>query len=94
MSKAAFAELSEHFANSARKQKFTRQSWNALFNVLASISAAAPIQADQSAVKAVIDLCQQLLDKIAESREIERKDYQHWIGEYERTRNEVTEKLN
>jgi hypothetical protein len=94
MSKAAFAELSEHFANSARKQKFTRQSWNALFNVLASISAAAPIQADQSAVKAVIDLCQQLLDKIAESREIERKDYQHWVGEYERTKGEVTEKLN
>jgi len=34
-----------------------------------------------------------LIGKIAESREIERRDYDHWVNEYSTTRNQLTDKV-
>jgi len=31
-------------------------------------------------------LCDDLLDKIAESRQIEKNDYDHWVKEYNNTK--------
>jgi len=56
----------------AKKTVFKRKSWNAIFKVLAKITASAPIQADMGAVQKIIELCDSLLSKIAESRDIER----------------------
>lgn len=38
-------------------------------------------------------MCDELIGKIAESREIERKDYEHWVNEYTNTRNALTDKV-
>jgi hypothetical protein len=64
------------------KYDFKRKSWNTIFKMMAQITNAAPIQADESAVDRVIALCDELIGKIAESREIERRDYQHWVNEW------------
>jgi outer membrane murein-binding lipoprotein Lpp len=84
-------QVSAHFTKHA-KAVFKRKSWNQIFSLLAQITAAAPIQADQSLVQKVIDLTDKLLAKISESREIERRDYQHWLEEYTTTFNQLSEK--
>jgi flagellar motility protein MotE (MotC chaperone) len=89
-----FAQLSDHFATHAQKYVFKQKSWNSIFKLLSQILAKAPVQADQSLVQKVIAICDDLLNKIAESREIERRSYQHWVDEYNRTRDEVNVKLN
>jgi len=38
-------------------------------------------------------LCDDLLAKIAESRAIEKADYDHWVNEYEKTKEGLNEKL-
>jgi hypothetical protein len=38
-------------------------------------------------------LCDGLIAKIAESREIERRDYEHWVNEYTNTRNALSDKV-
>jgi uncharacterized coiled-coil DUF342 family protein len=38
-------------------------------------------------------LCDGLIGKIAESREIERKDYEHWVSEYTNTRDALSAKV-
>lgn len=78
----AFAQLTSHF-HEAHKIVFKRKSFSSIFKVLATITAAAPVQADKSGVDRIIELCDKLLQKIAESREIERRDYQHWVKSYE-----------
>jgi len=75
------AEVSAHF-NNARKQHFKRKSYGAIFKVLAQMTNAAPVQVSQSVVEKIIAICDDLLDKIAESRAIEKADYDHWMGEY------------
>lgn len=85
------AQVSTHFSKHA-KSAFKRKSWNQIFNLLSQITAAAPIQADQSLVQKVVDLCDKLLTKISESREIERRDYQHWLEEYQTTFNQLNDK--
>jgi len=88
----AFAEVSSHLAKHARSN-FKRKSWNSILNILSQITAYAPIQADQSAVDRVIGLCDDLIGKIAESREIERRDYEHWVNEYQTTRDALAAKV-
>nr|AWX67865.1 trichocyst matrix protein T2-A [Philasterides dicentrarchi]QEE82883.1 trichocyst matrix protein T2-A [Philasterides dicentrarchi] len=88
----AFAQVSSHFAKHS-KTHFKRQSWSKIFNLLSQITSSAPVQADQGSVQKVIDLCDSLLDKISESREIERRDYQHWMEEYKNFRNQLLDKL-
>jgi len=39
-------------------------------------------------------LCDDLLDKIAESRAIEKADYDHWMREYNQTKTNLTTKLD
>lgn len=84
-------QVSAHFTKHS-KAVFKRKSWNQIFSLLAQITASAPIQADQSLVQKVIDLTDKLLAKISESREIERRDYQHWLEEYTTTFNQLSEK--
>jgi hypothetical protein len=91
-SSEVLAQVSQHF-NKHSKSSFKRKSWNQIFSLLSQITAAAPVQADQSLVQRVVDLCDQLLNKIAESREIERRDYQHWIEEYNTTRQQLSDKV-
>jgi len=86
--------MSEHLKSTLKKTHFKYKSWNSIFNLLAQIATAAPVQADQSAVQKIIDLCDDLLNKISESREIERKDFQHWIEEYNTARGGLVDRLN
>ena len=79
---AAFAQLSDHFTSEIKRNNFKKQGWVAVFKVLAQMTSA-EVQADSGAVEEFIELCDQLLNKIAESREIERRDYQNWMEEYE-----------
>jgi hypothetical protein len=37
-------------------------------------------------------LCDDLIGKIAESREIERRDYNHWVSEWTNTVDKLNEK--
>jgi len=62
--------------------------------MLASISASAPIQADAGAVQQIIDLIDALLEKIAESREIQRREYEAWVSEYQDARDAQVSLLN
>jgi len=66
---AAMVQVSEHFKNNAKS--FKRTSWNKIFKMLASITAAAPIQADSGAIGRILELIDNLLEKIAESRDKE-----------------------
>jgi predicted nucleic acid-binding Zn-ribbon protein len=77
---AAMVQVSEHFKNNAKS--FKRTSWNKIFKMLASITAAAPIQADSGAIGRILELIDNLLEKIAESREIQRREYEAWVEEY------------
>jgi len=81
-------------ATNAKKVHFARKGWNAVFKLLAQIMSSAPVQGDSKAIETFIELCDQLLNKIAESREVERRDYQHWVEEYNTTRDSLSEKLN
>jgi len=87
-------EMSEHFAAHSKKTTFKRKSWNAIFKVLANIAASAPVQADGGAIQTIIDLCDNLLDKIAESRDIERKEYEAYVAEYDADREAAVTSLN
>jgi len=86
--------MSEHLRSTVKKTHFKYKSWNSIFNLLAQIATAAPVQADQSAVQKIIELCDDLLNKISESREIERKDFQHWVEEYNQARGGLVDRLN
>lgn len=86
------AQVSQHF-NKNSKTQFKRKSWNHIFSLLSQITASAPVQADSGLVQRVIDLCDKLIGKISESREIERRDYQHWVEEYQTTRNTLSDKV-
>jgi len=41
-----------------------------------------------------VALCDNLLEKIADSREIERRDYEHWVSEYISTKNTLLAKVD
>jgi chromosome segregation ATPase len=82
---AVFAQLGNHFTQSA-DMKFNRKSWNHFFRILAGIANAAPVQANRDSINKIIDLCDALLERIADSREIERKEYEAWVAEYEENR--------
>lgn len=90
----AFVQVSEHFKTSAKKVHFVRKSWNSIFKLLSQITSSAPVQASASGVEKIINICDELLNKIAESREVERRAYQHWVSEYETTRAGVVSKLD
>jgi len=81
---SAMVQVAEHFKNNAKS--FKRTSWNKIFKMLASISAAAPIQADSGAIGRILELIDALLEKIAESREIMRREYEAWVAEYDAAR--------
>jgi len=87
-----FAQLGVHFAKSSNMQ-FKRKSWAHLFKIMADISNAAPVQANREALNKILDLCDKLLEKIADSREIERRDYDGWVSEYQDTRAREVSKL-
>jgi predicted nucleic acid-binding Zn-ribbon protein len=76
----ALVQVAEHFKTNSKT--FKRTSWNNIFKLLAQIASSAPIQADGSAVQRIIDLIDDLLEKIAESREIQRREYEAWVAEY------------
>lgn len=40
-----------------------------------------------------MDICDDLLNKIATSREIEKRDYDHWVNEYTKTKTTLNQKL-
>jgi len=42
----------------------------------------------------VIELCEKLIGKISESREIERRDYNHFVEEYGNVRSNLQEKIS
>jgi hypothetical protein len=86
LSPEAFAQVSDHFKTHAKKTHFSRKSWNSIFKLLSQITASAPVQADASGVEKIVAICEELLNKIAESREIERRAYQHWVAEYDQNR--------
>jgi len=77
---ASLAQVSEHFKNNSKN--FKRNSWNQIFKMLGQISSTSAIQADAGAVQKIIDLIDALLEKIAESREIQRREYEAWVAEY------------
>jgi len=89
---ASLVQVAEHFKNNSKS--FKRSSWNKIFKMLASISASAPIQADAGAVQQIIDLIDALLEKIAESREIQRREYEAWVSEYQDARDAQVSLLN
>lgn len=77
----AFAQISEHFTSEIKRNNFKRKGWVAVFKILAQMTDA-DVQADSGAVDEFIELCDQLLNKIAESREVERRDFQNWMEQY------------
>jgi len=89
-----FAQVSQHITNTLKQHQFKRNGWTKIFQLLASVTQSPGVQADQGAVQAIIDLCDEILEKISQSREIERKDYQHWVDEYQTTRDGLTERAN
>jgi phage host-nuclease inhibitor protein Gam len=54
--------------------------------LLSQITSSAPVQADAGAVTKVLTLIDALLERIAESREIERREYEAWVEEYTEAR--------
>jgi len=82
---AVFVQLGTHFAQSA-DMKFNRKSWNHFFRILANIATAAPVQTSADSINKILDLCDALLERIADSREIERKEYESWVAEYQETK--------
>jgi len=66
---------------------------NSIFRVLAQVAASQEIQAASSSIQKIIELCDQLLDKIAESRQIEKDDYDHWCAEYNQTKTNLSNML-
>jgi hypothetical protein len=70
------AQLSQHFSQSSKKIEFHKQkSWNQVFRILAEITSATPVQADQGQMAKIIELCDNLLKKINESLDLERRQY-------------------
>ena len=61
---------------------------------MSQIAASQEVQADSEGVKYIMELCDELLDKIAESREIERRDYQNFVEEYKANREGQLAKLD
>lgn len=88
-----FVQLGNHFTQSA-EMKFNRKSWNHFFKILATIANAAPVQTSAGTINKILDLCDALLERIADSREIERKEYEAWVAEYEETRERQVGLLN
>jgi DNA repair exonuclease SbcCD ATPase subunit len=77
-------QVSEHFKTNSKN--FKRNSWNHVFKLLAQISASSTVQADAGAVAKILALIDALLERIAESREIERREYEAWVAEYQEAR--------
>jgi len=73
-------QVAEHLKTNSKN--FKRKSWNHVFKLLAQIAASAPVQADTGAVTKILALIDALLERIAESREIERREYEAWVEEY------------
>jgi septal ring factor EnvC (AmiA/AmiB activator) len=61
---------------------------------LAQITSSAPIQADSGAVSKILALIDNLLERIAESREIERREYEAYVAEYDSARENQVQLLN
>jgi len=87
-----FVQLGDHFAKSA-DLKFKRTSWSRMFKVLATIASSSAVQADNGSVSKILELADDLLEKIADSREIERKEHDAWTKEYQETRAREITKL-
>lgn len=86
------AQVSQHF-NKHAKSEYNRKSWNDLFALLSQITASAPIQADSSIVQKIIDICDRLIAKISESREIERRDYKNFVDAYDTTKSQNLDRI-
>jgi hypothetical protein len=52
---------------------------NSLFKIFATVANSEDIQADSGAIDSIIELFDTVLDKLAESRAIEKADYDHYI---------------
>ena len=63
-----------------------------ILRVLAQVASSQDIQAAESSIDRIIGLCDDLLNKIAESRQIEKDDYDHWVKEYEATHSSLSQK--
>jgi hypothetical protein len=70
-------QLSEHFKIA---KNFKKQAWNKIFKMLSEISMSSAIQVDYGAVQKILTLIDALLEKIAESREIDRRSYEFEAG--------------
>jgi len=70
-----------------------KKSWNSYFKVLATITSSAP-SADQNIVEKIMSLCDRLLDEISKSREVERRSFDLWMGEYDRTLAGINKRLD
>jgi len=77
-------QVAEHFKSNSKN--FKRNSWNHVFKILAQITSSNNVQADAGAVEKVLTLIDALLERIAESREIERREYEAWVAEYQDAR--------
>lgn len=89
-----FAQVSSHIKQDLKQYKYTKKSWNSIFSMLAEVTQSPGVQADQSAVQKVISLCEDIIGKISESRELERKAYQHWVSEYQQTRDTFEQRIS
>lgn len=65
-----------------------------IFKVFATVASSQAIQADQEAIDKIVELFDNVLDKLAESRAIEKRDYDHFVTEYNKTKAGLTAKLN
>jgi predicted nucleic acid-binding Zn-ribbon protein len=77
-------QVAEHFKTNSKN--FKRNSWNHVFKLLAQIASSNHVQADAGAVERILHLIDALLERIAESREIERREYEAWVAEYTEAR--------
>jgi hypothetical protein len=91
--KGVFAQVSQHFTTEMKKSHMKKKSFGSIFKVLSQITAS-EVHANTEAVQRIIDLCDELLDKLADSLDAERRSYQHYVDYYTQTLNGWTDILD
>lgn len=65
-----------------------------MFSLMAQITSFLGPQSEGGAIKEIFDLMDKLLDEIAASREVERRSFELWMGEYEKNRAAIQKLLD
>lgn len=86
-----FSQLSQHINTNLADKEFSKKSWNHAFKTLAQITST--IQDSDDSSEKILNLFRILEEKVADSRELARKEHDAWVSEYDELKSREVKKL-